>query len=250
MKTNFSIGELSKLFNINTQTLRYYDAIGLFKPNSKNNESGYRNYEFEQIYKLASIRYLRKLGYSIDKIDKYLNSCDVDYRLDHLKEQSQKLHEKWDELFRIDNAIQRMIKFIESELPNVDLFNYCLKEYPERQYIHLGNQENLCRSDTFYFYPTIAFYKDENKWFGAYIVTGNDLVEKDVALDIIPAGKYYCGYHKGSHNTIINTINKLYKSANGKYKLSDICVNINIIDQFVENKISNFITEVQIRILE
>ena len=32
MKEFFSIGEISKLFDINKKTLRYYDEIGLFKP--------------------------------------------------------------------------------------------------------------------------------------------------------------------------------------------------------------------------
>lgn len=32
MKEFFTIGEISKLFNINKKTLRYYDEIDLFKP--------------------------------------------------------------------------------------------------------------------------------------------------------------------------------------------------------------------------
>ncbi|WP_010294516.1 MerR family DNA-binding transcriptional regulator, partial [Clostridium senegalense] len=32
MKNKILIGEMAKLHNVSTQTLRYYDKIGLFKP--------------------------------------------------------------------------------------------------------------------------------------------------------------------------------------------------------------------------
>lgn len=44
MTTIFSIGEIAKLFNISTQTLRLYDRIDLLKPSHINEETGYRYY--------------------------------------------------------------------------------------------------------------------------------------------------------------------------------------------------------------
>ena len=112
MKDYFTIGELSDLFNINTQTLRYYDSIGLFTPVKRDEQTGYRYYQFNQLYQLASIRYLRKLDYSIGDIDSFMKTRKVESVLDRFKEQSRILHEKWDELIQIDNILQRKIAFI------------------------------------------------------------------------------------------------------------------------------------------
>lgn len=44
MEPYFRIGEISAMFNIPLQTLRYYDKIGLFSPVHINRETGYRYY--------------------------------------------------------------------------------------------------------------------------------------------------------------------------------------------------------------
>jgi len=255
LKEYFTIGELSELFNINTQTLRYYDSIGLFSPNKRDEETNYRYYQFNQLYELASIRYLRRLDYSIRNIDSYMKARKVDVVLDKFKEQSKVLHKKWDELMRIDNTIQRKISFIEEELPKVDFNNFEIREYKDRKYISIGSEEQLYKSDTFYFYPTIAFYTGVLKSFGAYLVDPKiEEVEKKSVFDesketfsIIPRGKYLCGYHKGPYNKIPNTINKMYEDSK-KLMLGDLTINFNIIDQFVESEAENYITSVQIRI--
>ncbi len=45
MRDMFLIGELAKLFNISTDTLRYYDKIGLLKP-KYDKDNGYRYYTY------------------------------------------------------------------------------------------------------------------------------------------------------------------------------------------------------------
>ena len=72
MKEFFSIGEVSKLFDINKKTLRYYDEIDLFKPSFVNKENKYRYYTLDQFQHLETIKYLKELGLSLEKI-KHLN---------------------------------------------------------------------------------------------------------------------------------------------------------------------------------
>ncbi len=254
-KDYFSIGELSDLFNINTQTLRYYDSIGLFSPNKRDEETGYRYYLFNQLYELASIRYLRRLDYSIKNIDSYMKARKVELVLDKFKEQSKILHEKWDDLMRIDNIIQRKISFIQDELPKVKFENFEIRNFDDRKYLPIGSEEQLYKSDIFYFYPTIAIYCDDIKSFGAYIidtnceevVVKNEIESSSEICSIIPGGSYLCGYHKGPYDSITNTINKMYD----KHKILNLTketFNFNIIDQFVESDIENYITSIQIRI--
>ena len=60
-------GELARLFNLNKQTLFYYDKEQLLIPEIRDADTGYRKYRFEQIYRLALICYLRKIGFSIQQ---------------------------------------------------------------------------------------------------------------------------------------------------------------------------------------
>ncbi|WP_314584261.1 MerR family DNA-binding transcriptional regulator [Paenibacillus terrigena] len=46
-KNHFTTGEFAKLHHINKRTLMYYDDIGLFKPQFKDNHE-YRYYAYEQ----------------------------------------------------------------------------------------------------------------------------------------------------------------------------------------------------------
>ena len=77
MKEFLSVGEMSRMFNLNKQTLQYYDKEGIFRPEYRNPENNYRLYRFDQVYGLALICYLRKIGFSIAQIKNYLclNFC-------------------------------------------------------------------------------------------------------------------------------------------------------------------------------
>ena len=68
MKAYLTVGEMGQMFGLNVQTLHYYDKIGLFCPQMRNPETGRRKYKFDQIYQLATIRYLRKLGYPLEAV--------------------------------------------------------------------------------------------------------------------------------------------------------------------------------------
>ena len=59
MKDFLSISELGTLFGLNIQTLYYYDSIGLFQPRMRDGKTGRRKYEFDQVYELATICYMR-----------------------------------------------------------------------------------------------------------------------------------------------------------------------------------------------
>lgn len=76
MKKYYSIGEISKIYNISVDTLRHYEKIDLLKPALKK-ESGYRYYSSEQIWKLNNIRNLRGLGLGLDDIKGFLETRSI-----------------------------------------------------------------------------------------------------------------------------------------------------------------------------
>lgn len=71
----YRIGEFSILNKISIKTLRYYDSIGLFKPNIIDKYTGYRYYDDTQIEELKRILSYKDLGFSLEEIKK-LNTED------------------------------------------------------------------------------------------------------------------------------------------------------------------------------
>ncbi|MBQ9805144.1 MAG: MerR family transcriptional regulator [Clostridia bacterium] len=68
------IGELAKICNVNIQTLRYYDKIGLLKADYVDSTSGYRFYHPEKIKTYQTILQLKELAFSLEESKEFLNS--------------------------------------------------------------------------------------------------------------------------------------------------------------------------------
>ena len=64
------IGDLAKICNISTQTLRYYDAEGVLKPDITDSSSRYRFYSVDAVEKYKKILFYKDLGFSLDEIKK------------------------------------------------------------------------------------------------------------------------------------------------------------------------------------
>lgn len=63
-----SIGEFSKICEVSTKTLRYYEEIGLIYPDEINPENGYRYYSIEQMKKMLFINRLKSYDFSLEEI--------------------------------------------------------------------------------------------------------------------------------------------------------------------------------------
>lgn len=109
MSTYFTIGEISKFFNISIKTLRYYDEIGLLKPAYINKDNKYRYYSIEQFIKIDLIKYFKITGMSLDVIKDILNSeCSIELVMNNIKIQSSKLEEKINELTIVKNYLDNL----------------------------------------------------------------------------------------------------------------------------------------------
>lgn len=63
----FKIGDFSKFSRVSVKTLRYYDEIGLLKPETVDSNTGYRYYSAEQLPRLNSIVGLKELGMNLPR---------------------------------------------------------------------------------------------------------------------------------------------------------------------------------------
>ncbi len=249
MENYLSIGKMAATFNMDVQLLRHYDKIGLLVPAVRHEDSKRRYYYIDQVYRLATIRYLRKLGYSLKKIKQFMEARGVAYTVDTLRQQSEILHKQLDELLTIDRIIQKKLAFVQEETKNLDMAAIGVKSFPERVFVLIGPESILFTHDLFYFYPTVGFYENNKKWFGAYLFEKQANVDLDdekyaPQLSRIPAGRYLYGYHHGPYQSISESIERLRKAGSPR-RLAPLVVTINIVDQFVESHPENYVTELQ-----
>jgi len=251
MKKYLSVGELARTFGLDVQTLHYYDTIGLFQPEIRDEKTRYRKYRFDQIYQLASIRYLRKMGYSLDNIQAYLDSRNPENSLVLLGKRSEELQRQWAQLMRINEAIERKIQFVNDQRSRLKTDSVEVQWFPERFYIPIGTEEILYLEDSFYFYPTIAFYEGDLKYFGAYLYEPSDSAGTHQPLadsyhaSVIPAGPYLVGYHQGPYEILPRTIQTM-RDTRRELTLGRRVVSFNIIDQFLERNRAGYLTQIQI----
>lgn len=112
MKEKFLIGELAKIFNISTDTLRHYDKRGLLKPeqDAKNN---YRYYDINSMFKLSRILFLKNLGISLKEISDYMNNKDAEHLISMLRKKDHDLDEMIQHLINLKHRINRNIELFE-----------------------------------------------------------------------------------------------------------------------------------------
>lgn len=76
MQNLLSIGEVAKIRNVNVQSLRYYEKLGILVPAYINPETGYRYYSLEQIMILDTIILCVDLGIPLKDLKNYVDADD------------------------------------------------------------------------------------------------------------------------------------------------------------------------------
>lgn len=270
MKVRYTIGELSNLFNFSTQSLRYYDRIGLFKPKVIDEENGYRYYTYEQFQELRTIIYLKNMGISLKKIKKHLATKEAKYLLDLLEERKRSIGEEIYSLEEMAKQLELKIADIKSSLCDVDLNKVTLKKIPER-YLYSMNLEfdidemheclEMLIRKIFIMkkkYPglvaencgiKIAKGNLGSKKFDLYnsiFMLQNDAIYENI-VDVISSGTFACIYHKGPYNQIYKTYELIttYLDDN-KYVIIGDGFEIAALDvKFTSNQ-KEYFTEIQI----
>jgi DNA-binding transcriptional MerR regulator len=122
----FRIGEFSKMSKTTIKALRYYDEIGLLKPEQTDPFTSHRFYTTDQLLKLHRIQALRQVGLSIDEIRAIINGQNVVSILEKRKaELMAELNEAEHQLSRIEFILKG------KEEENFMSYVATVKELPE-----------------------------------------------------------------------------------------------------------------------
>ena len=108
----YTTGEFASLFSVSKHTLFFYDKIGLFSPEERNN-NGYRCYTASQINTFDTILTLRNIGIPIEQIRSYIDADSLDHLIKLLISEEKNLENRITELRRIKSSVSSFIELID-----------------------------------------------------------------------------------------------------------------------------------------
>ena len=132
----FTIGEFSRIARVTARQLRHYEALGLFKPERIDPETGYRSYSALQLPRLNRILALKELGLTLTQIlrllDEDISAEEIRGMLTMRKTQIEQTLR--DELSRVRNIEARLWQIEETGLLTDDVV---LKAVPARNFLSI-----------------------------------------------------------------------------------------------------------------
>ncbi len=105
MKEFYTIGEVSRIFNIPAPTLRYYDSIKLLSP-WKKGENSYRYYSKAQFEIISMIIFMRSIGTPIKRLTEILNDDNAGGVQKELKRCREEINNRIAELELLRNKVR------------------------------------------------------------------------------------------------------------------------------------------------
>ena len=267
MKKNiFHIGELSNLFNISVDSIRYYEKKGLICP-TRNEENGYREYSLADFQTLVIIRELIGLGFHKEQIGDFLANRNIEstmkmletelsiitkriqtmqrkkkelkYRIQSLQKV---LEESQDETIRLKTFPERPVTMISTEnLPDAYV-DYSLVQYMKQNHRQL-NTIGFCDCYTLDLEgsnPNSDYYRTENVFFLSSPAPAKSTYS-------LPAGNYLCLYYHGSLKQTKERMPSLYEYAKAQQlKVIGHPIELCHIDSYETNQENEFVIELEL----
>ncbi len=268
MKDKFMIGELSKLFNISTDTLRHYDRIDLLKPDY-DWRNDYRYYSIRNFFKLSRILFFKSLDISLEDIKKYMRNKNTSNLVNLLKKKEEEIDAKMHRLINLKKKIQTKLELLESIKDELDQVK--VKRIPERMGVFLDMNDVENDQEIKEAFKRNEKYLKASSWLiegQVYTSLSKENMEKRifnkfryfieiVAMDsepcmqlkVIPENEYACiaflGPYRdmGKHYEILTQ----WIEDNG-YRIAGDSIEKNIVDYDFSDSENEYVSEIQIPI--
>ncbi|MGD1821327.1 MAG: MerR family transcriptional regulator [Pleomorphochaeta sp.] len=247
MLDKFSIGQLAAMFNINIQTLYYYDKIGLLIPSFRNTVTGVRSYSFKQVQQLSTILYLKKCGFSLEEIKDIESNLTPETARTKLIEKSEEMMKQWKEIVKLDTALHKNIKYVDNELMLVEKNKHKIMYRKKRYFLEIGGEETAYGTEDLYYYPLVVCYFGCKKVFGALFDKKNEISENEGTINTILNGNFLVEYHYGSYDTIYEHQREIMKN-HPELNFTDNVYTFDIVDQMNCSKIEDFVTKMEFQL--
>ena len=182
MKDYYKINEISKLYSIGKDSLRYYERIGILNP--KRDVNGYRMYGFSDISRLNVINELKNLGFEIRRIKELLSERSVKSTMYMLDMEIKEINSKINELEILKKKLLLRRINIENEYSESSFGNICEADFPERRCIQLSDR--IMRDEEVDF----MIKKLQEQHSKNLYILGHSMIGATVDFDFIPGKQY------------------------------------------------------------
>ncbi len=136
----YKIGELSKLYNIGVDSIRYYEEAGLLNPKRDANNN-YRLYSLDDIRKLTMIRELLSLNFSLEQIKAFDDHRTIKNSIGLLEKELNIIDKSIEKLVQTKNSIQNRLSNIQNALTKTEFLD-------QIRILHLSKRNCVMISDT------------------------------------------------------------------------------------------------------
>ena len=263
----YKIGEISKIYKISSDILRYYDKIGLVSPDFVG-ENGYRYYSKKQIWRLNNIRNLRNIGVGLEDIKDFLDERNINSANDIIEFQLEKVEDKIKKLIELKEELTSKLENIEFFKTFKDFNRPILKFIPKRKFLRskgnfkqdweidfelkILNEKTEYDSDFILTNNEIgATLSKENFLKGEYLTFSETFIINDVKGEIMEEGYFLTIVFRGNYKESYKyyDILKKYIASHNLEVIGDIHEIYHIEIHITENE-DEFITEIQIPVAE
>lgn len=267
MKSYFTIHEISELFGIGIDSLRYYERIGLLMP--QRGENNYRLYGLHDMYRLNIIADLRKLGFSLAQIKAYMASHCLKSTYVLLKKEKEAMQKEIAALLEKNNLLSMQLnalaKYERAPINKVTIsffedrymldlkssflqdaeFDYGLRKLRKKYNISAGILEQATVGASLF---TSDIQQNKVEQFRSVFMLQD--TSSHSSAKVLPAGKYVCVHYKGSYLQLPKYVSLLEQYATeNNLQLDETIYEFYLIDNRYTNIEEEFLTEIQILIV-
>lgn len=266
----YSIGQVSKIANLSTKALRYYDKIGLISPDKVENNQ-YRFYSMPTLFSVPVIKYYKQMGFKLEEMRSLIEGTTYSIlekvfsdKIEEIKIQEKELFIKYrsvkdwyDLILEARSVIENGIDGVSVKFQNKEEYTFMNQEFDYNYISSIVNIEftnfiekknNAVIGPVMIYFPS---YKDKIEGNTKYVKIVQKTIENQGKDNTIKFGGNHivsC-YHIGSHESINESYDKIIKWAEEKnYKLGKFCIERYVTDYWTTKNTDKFVTEIIIEI--
>lgn len=261
----YKTGELSKIYKLGRDSIKYYEKLGLLNPTRDTNS--YRMYTIKDICNLNLIRELRTLDFSMQKIKEYIENRNIKTTKKMLKEEIELIEKKVEDLNSHKNSLKKRLYSIDKCIEHTTFNRIELLYMSKRKAITVDSKVSIYENVDYLVQRLSEKFEDKfyilgNSNFGA-VFDSNSISDgiyniykhtfcllDDDATDynfILDEGYYVTYTYKGNYNQYKQVFDMLYKFIEiNKYTISGDPIEIYKIDVYETSIEDEYVTQVQI----
>lgn len=261
----YKTGELSKIYKLGRDSIKYYEKLGLLNPTRDTNS--YRMYTIKDICNLNLIRELRTLDFSMQRIKEYIENRNINTTRKMLLEEIELIEKKVEDLNSHKESLKKRLCSIDKCIEHTTFNRIELLYMNKRKALTVDSNESFAENNDYLIQKLRDKFEDKfyvlgNSNFGAvfdsksisnriynyykhtFCLLDDDASDYNFVLD---EGYYVTYTYKGNYNQYEQVFDMLYKFIEiNKYTILGDPIEIYKIDVYETSLEDEYVTQVQI----